>query len=77
MTELICSRTGATVHVWDAPSPGHFTSHVRNAVARCGAMVKEAYVFPLAEDVRHGDYRRCSQGCADEKLDRAFPKEEI
>lgn len=71
--ELICSETGATVHAWPRPTDYHLVgSRVRNAVAKCGTVVKRAYVFGSVNDV-DGDYVKCPK-CNHERLDLAFIK---
>lgn len=54
-TNIICSNTGYTAHLWDGPyheRPGKIEI---NIVARCGKLVKHAVVISRAEATGHGD----------------------
>lgn len=76
--ELLCSMTGGTIHIWQAPQ-AHGSRPV-NVVVVCGKTVRRGVTL-TATDIRDGDYTRC-EACYDGldngdygrlRLDAAFP----
>jgi hypothetical protein len=76
--KLLCSMTGATIHIWQAPQV-HPAIPI-NVVPVCGTLVKRG-VLLSATEIRGGDYTRC-EACYDGldngdygrlRLDAAFP----
>jgi hypothetical protein len=60
MRSRICSRTGNTIHYWDAPLSQRPGSTIRNAVTVCRKVVKQAVVVSSTEH-RNGDYILCER----------------